>query len=406
MVNINLCFKVDCPVFMNNFTIFDIGKNAEYFDSSKIRFKNFADNCLHANSLMLRQLEENMNFKASYALTGSAIDVFERHFPEVIASFRKLAETGKVEFLALPYFSQLSYLYSIKEFAEQVRMHSGKIKELFGSSTKFLLADIKLTKDYVKEIEKLKLKGIITKDNAHNSGFIYKINNSKTKIILKNSYLASCITQHFSNMNWKEWPLTAEKYANLINKAGFQVECINMVINYDSFGIKHPKSSKIFSLFAKLPEEVLKNPANMFRTPSELIDLYRAKNKFTLSKEIKKVSGNRLQISALDKIYSLEPYVKKSKILDAWRNLQHPSIISSVSKDKNPQEAYENYINLANIIEDLDLKLNRVPVKTPKKPRIKQKNTNEKINKEQIKRIYAETQEEIINNLKEVYKLG
>lgn len=408
MVNINLCFRVDCPVLLNDFTVFDIGKNSEYFDSPKKRFSDFANNCLHANGLILRKLEENLNLRVSYALSGSAIDVFEKNFPEVIKSFRKIAKTGNAEFLAMPYFSQLSCLYSKNEFEEQVKIHSQKIKQLFGFQTKFFFADTGLTKDLIKNIEKIKLKGILAKDSFHNNNHIYKLNGSKIKIILKNSYLSSCINQQFSNINWKEWPLTSEKYAGWINREGFQAECINLVIDYDSFGIRHPKSSRIFSLFAELPEELLKNPANMFRTPSELADLYKSQNKFNPQKQIKKISGGRLQINALEKIYSLESGIKKAEnsTLNAWRNLQHPSIISSLSKNKNPQESYENYIRLSNILEDLRHKIGKIPEKTPKKHVIKQKNQNEKINKDQIKRIYAETQEEIIRNLKEVYKFG
>ncbi len=408
MVNINLCFRVDCHVLLNNFTVFDIGKNSEYFESPKKKFSDFANNCLHANGLILRKLEENFNLRVSYVLSGSAIDIFEKNFPEVIESFRKISKTGNAEFLAVPYFSQLSCLYSKEEFLEQVKMHSQKIRQLFGFQTKFFFADTGITTDLIKSIEKIKLKGILAKDSFHNNNYIYNSSGSKIKIMLKNSYLSSCINQQFSNMNWKGWPLTSEKYAGWINREGFQAECINLVIDYNSFGTRHSKSSRIFSLFANLPEELLKNPANMFRTPSELADLYKSQNKFRLQKRIKKISGGRLQINALEKIYSLEHDIKNTEknTLNAWRNLQHPSVISSLSKNKNPQESYENYIRLSNILEDLRHKIGKISEKKPKKQAVRQKNQNEKINKDQIKRIYVETQEDIIRNLKEVYKIG
>ena len=48
-----------------------------------------------------RSGEENKGkFKIAYSISGSALEQFQRFAPEVIDSFRALAATGKVEFLA------------------------------------------------------------------------------------------------------------------------------------------------------------------------------------------------------------------------------------------------------------------------------------------------------------------
>ena len=44
------------------------------------------------------------------------------HCPEVIESFKRLADTGCVEFLAETYYHSLAFLFSRAEFEEQVAL--------------------------------------------------------------------------------------------------------------------------------------------------------------------------------------------------------------------------------------------------------------------------------------------
>jgi alpha-amylase len=48
--------------------------------------------------------------------------------PEVLDSFRNLAKTGQVEFLAETYAHRLASLEKQEEFFRQVRMHEQKIR--------------------------------------------------------------------------------------------------------------------------------------------------------------------------------------------------------------------------------------------------------------------------------------
>jgi len=58
--------------------------------------------------------------------------------PEFIDLLKKLADTGKVEFLAETYAHSLSSLIDPEEFTMQVRAHDDKIYELFGQRPKVL----------------------------------------------------------------------------------------------------------------------------------------------------------------------------------------------------------------------------------------------------------------------------
>jgi len=408
-----LYFKLHQPVQLRKFTIFDIGKNQDYFNN-KSAIKHIAKKVYQpANNMILRLLEENINFKVSYVISGNCLEQLQQYCPDVINSFKKLVETGKVELLSQPFYSSLSYFYSKKEFKEQIKLHNKKIKELFNYKPKGFVTDLNLTKDLIKTIESLGYKTMLIKNNVHNQNFIYKLKDSKIKILLKNTKLSEDVNYRFSNQNWKEWPLTTEKYVNWINKEGVNSQCINIFLDYESLGLYHTKQSKILSFISKLPEKVLRNNANDFKTPLDLINLYNTKKQFKFNKKIPtKPSGNILQIEALQKLYDLETPINKSQnkiVLDLWRKLQTTNFHHMSKKlfTNNPHGSpYEAFINFMNILEDLNLKLNKnTTIKPTKKPKTKPKISNEKLNKDQIKTIKAEKQEEIIKKLKEVYKV-
>lgn len=69
------------------------------------------------------------NFKVTFSISGLAIEQFEKYAPEVIDSFKALAKTGCVEFLAETYSHSLASLVDEKEFKLQVKMHADLIKK-------------------------------------------------------------------------------------------------------------------------------------------------------------------------------------------------------------------------------------------------------------------------------------
>ena len=77
------------------------------------------------NALMLELIQRyGGNFKISFSISGSAMEQFELHAPEVIESFKQLATTGCVEFLAETYAHSLASLSSTDEFEAQVKQHA------------------------------------------------------------------------------------------------------------------------------------------------------------------------------------------------------------------------------------------------------------------------------------------
>ena len=136
MRSICFYFQVHQPMRLKTYRFFDMGVDHYYYDDFQNRSitKRIAEKCyLPANELMLRLIKKHgKDFNIAFSISGLALEQFEMYAPEVLDSFKKLAATGNVEFLAETYAHSLASLKSPEEFKRQVKQHSLKIEELFG----------------------------------------------------------------------------------------------------------------------------------------------------------------------------------------------------------------------------------------------------------------------------------
>ena len=167
MKAISLYFQVHQPFRLRRYRFFDIGNEHYYFDdySNRTIMEKVANNCyLPANKLLLDLIKQHgKQFKVTFSITGSAMEQFEKYAPQVLASFKELAATGNVEFLAETYAHSLSSLKSEKEFKEQVMLHSAKMKEHFNITPKiFRNTELIYSDEIGAMVGKLGYKGILT----------------------------------------------------------------------------------------------------------------------------------------------------------------------------------------------------------------------------------------------------
>ena len=136
MRTICLYFQVHQPFRFRNYRFFDIGNDHYYYDdySNESILRKVADKSyLPTNKLMLDLIKKHKGqFKISYSISGIALKQFQLYAPEVIDSFKELAATGQVEFLAETYAHSLASMKNKDEFVKQVNEHRALIKELFG----------------------------------------------------------------------------------------------------------------------------------------------------------------------------------------------------------------------------------------------------------------------------------
>ena len=81
--------------------------------------------------------------------------------------------------------------------------------------------------------------------------------NPKLKLLLRNFRLSDDIAFRFSDRNWGDWPLTAEKYAAWIAGALEKDDIVNIFMDYESFGEHQTASSGIFNFLKALPGMIL-----------------------------------------------------------------------------------------------------------------------------------------------------
>lgn len=394
MVNLCFYFQVHQPFRLRKYSVFDIGKSNDYFDRKKNIevISKVGKKCyLPMNNLLLEQINEHKNsdrdFKAAFSITGTALEQFEQYYPDILQSFKDLADTKKVEFLSETYYHSLSYLYSKDEFKEQVEMHRRKIKKLFGQNpTIFRNTELIYNNEMAKYIEDMGYKGILAEGWDHCLGwrspnFVYRpVGCSKIKLLLKNYRLSDDIAFRFSNRSWNEWPLTVEKYAKWINSVNGNGTNINMFMDYETFGEHQWEDTGIFEFMMKLPSELLKHPDNRFKLPSELVREHEPVGEvdipFTLSwadleRDLSAWIGNRMQQSAIKQLYMLEREIKKlgdKELLETWRKMQTSDHFyymcvkyfsdGDVHKYFNPYDnPYDGFITYINILNDLIIRV-------------------------------------------------
>ena len=400
MASVCFYFQVHQPPRLRHYTIFDTDDN--YFDDSENAriCRKVASKCYIPSNLLLLDLIKKYKgrFKISYSITGILLEQLELYAPEVLKLFQELAATGCVEFLAETYYHSLSFLYTRKEFIEQIETHKQTIQRLFGQTPRvFRNTELVYNNDLAALIDQIGgFDAIVTEGADHILGykspnFVYRPPNSKLKLILKNYRLSDDIAFRFSEQNWSEWPLKANKFAswvNAVNGCGFVV---NLFMDYETFGEHQWEDTGIFNFLWHLPEEILKHPDNNFKTPSEVAAAYDAVDiidvPYTVSwadieRDLSAWLGNPMQENALTELYRLEAKVKKTHnkdIIDNWRRLQASDHFyymctkyfadGDVHKYFNPYDSpYDSYINFMNVLDNLNSRCCRALLKKKQQP--------------------------------------
>lgn len=392
MRSICFYFQVHQPFRLKKYRFFDIGKDDYYYDDYQNSYiaRRVADKCyLPMNQLLLDSIKEfGANFKVSFSISGTALDQFERYTPEVIDSFKRLAETGSVEFLAETYTHSLSALKSKDEFTKQVTKQRNKIEQLFGKKpTTFRNTELIYSDEIGAMVAEMGFDTMLTEGAKHILGwkspnYVYtNAINPKLKMLLKNFRLSDDIAFRFSQTSWESWPLTTEKFVGWLNEIDEKEEVINLFMDYETFGEHQWPETGIFDFMRALPERVLSNSNFGFHTPSEVSQKLQPVASIHVpypiswadeERDLTAWLGNHLQDDAFDRLYTLEEKVKfvnDEKITRDWEYMQTSDHFyymctkwfsdGDVHKYFNPYGSpYDAYMNYMNVLSDFELRVN------------------------------------------------
>ncbi len=389
--SICLYFQVHQPNRLRLYRFFDIGKDSHYYDdfANRTILRRVAQKCyLPMNALLLELIEANKGaFKVAFSISGSVLEQFDRYAPEVIESFRKLAQTGSVEFLSETYYHSLASLASPIEFKNQVLKHKAAIEHYFGVTPKAFRNTELIYSDAIGEmVSDMGFKTMLTEGARHVLGwkspnFLYSCAQAPSlKLLLKNSSLSDDIAFRFSDRGWSDWPLTCEKYLSWIKAAAQNDEIVNLFMDYETFGEHQKAASGIFDFMRALPEIVIKDGEFEFVTPTQAAKKHRPVGDLDVmdpiswadeERDVTAWLGNELQNDAFNK---LNDQAEKLALLNdeaLWSDFGHlqesdhfyymcTKFFSdgAVHKYFNPYDTpYEAFINYMNVLSDFILRV-------------------------------------------------
>ena len=384
-------FQVHQPYRLRHYTFFDIGQSPFYEDEDAncgILLKVARKCYLPMNALLLKLIKRHEGrFKVSFSISGTALDQFEAYAPEVIQSYRELMATGCVEMLSETYTHSLSFLYSPEEFRAQVRQHDDRIEELFGvRPVVFRNTELIYNNALARAVEDMGYKAILAEGADHVLGwrspnFLYRpAGCDKLKLLLKNYSLSDDIAFRFSNHQWPEFPLTADKFTNWAQAAVASGNIINLFMDYETFGEHQWETTGIFQFMEALPDYILRLPGFGFVTPSEAADRYDPVADLDVhnfmswadaERDLTAWLGNDMQHDAIEAVYRLEPKIRQLNnpgMLRTWQRLQTSDHFyymctkwfadGDVHSYFNPYGTpYDAYINYMNVLADFSLRL-------------------------------------------------
>lgn len=376
MKNICFYFQIHQPHRLKRYRFFNIGGDHYYYDdfANEDFMQQVAEvSYVPANRLMLDMIREyNGKFKVAFSISGVALDQMEIYAPEVIDGFKELADTGCVEFLAETQGHSLASLVDPEEFKKQVKEHSDKIESLFGQRPKtFRNTELIYSDEIAHLIYEMGFSGVLTEGAKRTLGwkspnYLYQAaEQPKLKLLLRNAKFSDDIATRFSNYDWNEYPLTADKFINWIAATPKEEQVINLFMNYEALGNFQKKSSGIFDFMRVLPRFAAEQNIG-FATPSEIfktmkpIDSISSMHPISWVGEEKDVSawlGNTLQQDAFNKLYEISERVSLSqsrRLLQDWTYLQSSDHFYYMgtknalpfSPYSSPYDAFNTYMNV------------------------------------------------------------
>ena len=339
MKTICFYFQIHQPFRLRRYRFFDIGNNHYYYDDFQNEeiFHRISEKCyLPANRAIMEMIRKSGGkFKVAFSISGTALEQMEIYAPEVIDSFRELAGLGCVEFLAETYAHSLASIGDPEEFKAQVRMHTEKVKALFGVEPKvFRNTELIYSDDISELVYELGFEGMLTEGAKHVLGwkspnYVYaSAIRPQLKLLLKNDRFSEDLSIRFDDHSWKEYPLTADFFKAL------------------------PQYAERNDITFSLPSEIFAQTR-----PVDSISVPYPMSWVDEEKDCSSWLGNVLQQEAFRKLNEISERVRlceNRRIKQDWIYLQSSDHLYYMSTKHynlfspydNPYDAFNNYMNV------------------------------------------------------------
>ena len=358
MRTICLYFEIHQIIHLKRYRFFDIGTNHYYYDdyANETSINEVAERSYipALNTLIGMVKDSGGAFKVALSISGVALEQLEIHAPAVIDLLHQLNEDC---------------------FKEEVMRQSAKMKQMFGKAPKVFRNSSLIYNDEIGAmVASMGFKGMLTEGAKHVLGwksphYVYHCNmNPNLKLLLRDFKLSDDISLRFSNSEWNEYPLFADKYISWIDAFPQEEQVINIFMELCSLGMSQPLSSNILEFLKALPA-CAKEKGITFSTPTEIVTKLKSVSQLDVPYPMSWVDeerdtscwlGNVMQREAFNKLYSVAERVHicdDRRIKQDWDYLQASNNFrfmttknSGVGLNRgiyeSPYDAFTNYMNI------------------------------------------------------------
>ena len=392
MRTICLYFEIHQIIHLKRYRFFDIGNDHYYYDdyANETGMNEVAERSyLPALSTLIEMAKSSGGaFKVALSISGVALEQLEIHAPAVIDLLHQLNDTGCCEFLCEPYSHGLSSLANEDCFREEVLRQRDKMKQMFGKEPKVFRNSSLIYSDEIGGlVASMGFKGMLTEGAKHVLGwksphYVYHCNQAPSlKLLLRDFKLSDDISLRFSNSDWAEYPLFADKYINWIDVLPQEEQVINIFMELSALGMAQPLSSNILEFLKALPE-CARAKGITFSTPTEIVTKLKSVSQLDVpypmswadeERDVTAWLGNELQNEAFSKLYAQKEKIAALKNPDfdyVWSFMQTSDHFyymatkwlsdGDVHSYFNPYDsAYDAFINYMNVLSDFIIELDK-----------------------------------------------
>ncbi|MBQ6593680.1 glycoside hydrolase family 57 protein [Candidatus Saccharibacteria bacterium] len=392
-----LYLHIHQPTRYREYSVFEVGNNANYFDmpytareNNERIFKKVAKKSYFPMlNLLKRQMEKHPDFKVSFSITGTWLEQAEKWAPELINTIYYMVRRGQAEIVGETYYHSLAFFYDRAEFDAQVEQHAAKIRELFGVTPKvFRNTELAYNDELGQWADERGYKAVLAEGwdkilGWRSPNHVYApLSATKTRLLLKNYRLSDDIAFRFSNRAWGEWPLTVPKYLSWLDDACLNGPLINLFMDFETFGEHQWRDTGIFEFVDGLIDAWLGQYENKFVTVSEAADLEAVQDEISMpetvtwadtERDLSAWLSNSMQHAAMEWLYKLRQDVVNSgdaNLIHDWRLLttsDHPySMCTKYWNDGDVHayfsayaSPYESFMYYMNVLRDIEYRLQK-----------------------------------------------
>ncbi|MFP3131774.1 MAG: glycoside hydrolase family 57 protein [Candidatus Nanopusillus sp.] len=383
MTGIVFYFHAHQPRRIKYYSFFDIGsKNYFNDDLNKRILDRVVYKCYKPALEIIYDNITKYDIKVSFSISGTLIEQLELYHPEILELWKKLVDTGNVEIVSETYYHSLAYLIDKDEFINQIKLHKKKIKEIFNyKSRSFRNFELVFNNEIGEIVYSLGYKVALTEGaekilGNRSQNYVYKLKINNLRLLLRNYRLSDDIGFRFTNKNWPEYPLTADKYYLWLKSTPGDI--INIFMDFETIGEHIWREAGIFEFWNKLFEYIGKEKYFETYNITEAAEELNYKDELNIpeliswadiERDLSAWIGDSIQKEALD--YLRELYIKyknDEKTLNTLRYLSTSDNFYYMSLKYNSdgdvhkyfrEEAfatpYDSFISYMNILKDIEL---------------------------------------------------